>query len=63
MGMFQWLVFVAIAATLFSLASGIFSMVNDGEVRHNDSAQWMNWRVGCQALAAALVLLAIYGAQ
>lgn len=60
MEMFHWFVFVAIAATLFALGSGVFAMVNDGEVNHRDSATWMNWRVAFQGLAVLLVLAAAY---
>lgn len=60
MGMLQLLVLVAIAATIFSLGSGILAMINDGEVRHTDSATWMNWRVAAQGIAVALVIAAAY---
>lgn len=61
MEMFQWFVFAAIAAVLVSLGAGIFAMVNDGHVGHYDSTGWMKWRVGFQAVAAVLVLAAVYG--
>ncbi len=54
------LVIAAMLATLASLASGIASMVNDGEVAHLNSAQWMVRRVGFQAAAFLLILLAIW---
>ena len=57
------LVFAALAATLVSLASGLLSMVADGEIGQNDSAHWMMWRVGFQALAVVLILLALQGAR
>ena len=60
MRMLQWIVFLAIAATLFALGSGVLAMRNDGEVNHRDSATWMNWRVAFQGLAVALVLAAAY---
>ena len=60
MNMLQLLVLVAIAATIFSLGSGVLAMMRDGEVRHNDSATWMNWRVAAQGIAVALVLAAAY---
>lgn len=60
MNMLHLLVLVAIAATLFSLGSGVLAMIRDGEVRHADSATWMNWRVASQGIAVALVIAAAY---
>jgi len=57
------LVLLAAFATVASLASGITSMAYDGEVAHRSSAQWMMWRVGSQALAFVLILLALSGWQ
>jgi len=54
------LVFVAVLATLVSLASGIASMAYDGEVGHRSSAQWMVWRVVFQATAFLIILLALF---
>ena len=58
----HWLVYVAIAATIFSLGSGIVSMVLDGD-EGEDSVTWMGWRVGWQAVAVALVVMAAYGVR
>jgi phosphatidylglycerophosphate synthase len=63
MNMFTWMVFAAVALTLLSLATGILAMLKDGEVGHYESAHWMNWRVGFQALAAAMVLMAMNAPQ
>lgn len=57
------LVLTAVVAVIVSLASGVLSMVRDGEVGHYGSAQWMGWRVGFQALAFVLILLALQGAH
>jgi hypothetical protein len=54
------LVFAAVLATIVSLVSGITAMAYDGEVGHQSSAKWMNWRVGFQALALLAVVLAIF---
>ncbi|OGA53568.1 MAG: hypothetical protein A3G24_24310 [Betaproteobacteria bacterium RIFCSPLOWO2_12_FULL_62_13] len=56
------LVIMAMLATMVCLASGIASMVTDGEVAHLNSAQWMVRRVGFQAAAFLLILLGIWGA-
>jgi hypothetical protein len=61
MNMFTWMVFAALAATFISLALGIVSMISNGEVGHYESAHWMNWRVGFQAVAVVMVLMAIQG--
>ena len=53
------LILVAVGAAVFSLAAGISAMAHDGVVAHNDSAHWMVWRVVFQAVALALILLAI----
>ncbi len=52
-------VMLAVAATVIALTSGIISMVVDHEIGHNDSLAWMKWRVGAQAVAFVLVLLAL----
>jgi len=54
------LVFVAALAVLASLASGVASMVRDGEIGHQTSAQWMVWRVAFQAAAIAVILFALF---
>lgn len=53
------MVFIAMFATVTALASGIASMAYDGEVGHRTSAQWMNWRVGLQAVTFLIILLAL----
>ncbi len=52
-------IMIAVAATVVSLASGIFSMVADHEIGHKNSLDWMKWRVGAQAVAFVLILLAL----
>lgn len=54
------LVFMAVLATLASLASGIAAMAHGGEIGHQSSAQWMVWRVLFQAAAFLIVLLALF---
>lgn len=63
MNMFTVMVFIAVALTIGTLVTGIASMVKDHEVAHYESAQWMNWRVGLQALAVLMVLMAINASQ
>jgi len=63
MNMLTWFVFAAMIATVVSLGSGLIAMVTDGEVRHYGSAHWMSWRVGFQAAAVALILLALLGTR
>ena len=53
------LVFLAALGTIAALASGIAAMAWDGEVGHKNSVQWMTWRVGCQAAAFLIILLAL----
>ncbi len=59
MDMFTIVIFLAVAAVIVSLGSGILSMLVNHEVAHLDSAQWMGWRVAFQSIAIVLVLLAI----
>lgn len=61
MTMFTLLVMLAAAATLVTLASGVASMANHGEIAHRTSEQWMIWRVVCQGAAVLLILAAILG--
>jgi hypothetical protein len=53
------LIFLALAATVFSLTSGISAMAAHGEVQHRTSNQWMFRRVGFQALAVVLLIVAM----
>jgi uncharacterized BrkB/YihY/UPF0761 family membrane protein len=59
MDMLTIFVFLAVAAVVVSLASGIISMVVDHEIAHVDSAHWMAWRVGLQGLAVVLLFMAL----
>jgi hypothetical protein len=53
------LVAAAFVATLVAFAFGIASMVYDAEAGHGTSVQWMGRRVGFQALAVLLILIAL----
>ena len=59
MSMMTAFVLAAMIATIGSLVAGITSMATNGEVGHFRSEQWMGWRVGFQALALALIVLAL----
>jgi uncharacterized BrkB/YihY/UPF0761 family membrane protein len=59
MNMLTIFVFLAVAAVIVALASGIISMAVNHEVGHVDSAHWMAWRVGLQALAVVLLFMAL----
>ena len=59
MSMMTALILAAMVATIASLVAGITSMATDSEVGRLRSAQWMNWRVGFQALALLLIILAL----
>jgi hypothetical protein len=50
---------VALLATIYSLVLGVSSMVKGGEVGHHTSQQWMIFRVGFQALAVVLLIIAM----
>jgi len=59
MNMMTALILAALFATVGSLVAGITSMATNGEVGHLRSEQWMGWRVGFQALALLLIVLAL----
>ena len=59
MSILTLLVLLATAATVVSLVSGISSMAYGGEIGHRNSAQWMVLRVGFQALALLLIVIAL----
>lgn len=59
MDMLTIFILLAVAAVVVSLASGIISMAVDHEIAHIDSAHWMAWRVGLQAVAVVLVFMAL----
>lgn len=50
---------LAMAATVYSLVCGVSSMVSGKEVLHHSSEQWMMRRIGFQALALVLLMLAV----
>lgn len=59
MCMMTALVLAALFATIGSLIAGITSMATDSEVGRASSLQWMARRVGFQALALLLIVLAL----
>ncbi|MFO1286951.1 MAG: twin transmembrane helix small protein [Rubrivivax sp.] len=59
MSLMTILVLLALAATVYSLISGISAMATRGEVGHHNSDEWMFRRVGFQALAVALLVIAM----
>ncbi|MFO1296190.1 MAG: twin transmembrane helix small protein [Rubrivivax sp.] len=59
MSLMTILVLLALAATVYSLISGISAMAMRGEVGHHNSDEWMFRRVGFQALAVALLVIAM----
>jgi len=59
MNMMTALILAALFATVGSLVAGITSMATNGEVGHLRSEQWMGRRVGFQALALLLIVLAL----
>ena len=59
MNMMTALILAALFATIGSLVAGITSMATNGEVGHLRSEQWMGRRVGFQALALLLIVLAL----
>jgi hypothetical protein len=61
MNMLTLFIVIAAAAAVYSLASGIYAMSHDVQAGHRSSAEWMTWRVGFQAAAIVLILLAMLG--
>ncbi len=59
MSMMTALVLAALFATVGSLVAGISSMATDGKVGQRNSLQWMVRRVGFQALALLLIVIAL----
>jgi hypothetical protein len=59
MNLSTMLVLAALAATVWSLASGIGSMAVKGEVLHLSSMQWMFVRVALQAVALLMIVGAL----
>ena len=60
MDLITMFVIVTMLAAVGALASGVSAMATGGEVGHWTSIQWMTWRVGLQAVAFLLTLLALY---
>jgi hypothetical protein len=59
MSIFPLLATLAALAAVFALVSGISSMVAHGEIGHLGSTQWMFRRVGFQAAAIVIVIVAL----
>lgn len=59
MNMMTAFVLAAMLATVGSLVGGISSMATDSKVGHLSSVEWMGARVGFQALALLLIVLAL----
>jgi hypothetical protein len=59
MNMLTLLLAVAVLGVIGSLGMGITAMARHGEAGHHTSAQWMTARVLFQALALALVVVAL----
>ncbi len=59
MNIMTFFIVLAAACVLGSLVMGIAAMANHGSVAHHSSDQWMTARVGFQALALALILVAL----
>ena len=59
MNIMTFFIVLAASCVLGSLVLGIAAMVNHGNVGHRSSDQWMSARVGFQALALALILIAL----
>ncbi len=60
MSMMMLLIIAAMLCVVGSLGFGMAAMVNHAEVGHRTSSQWMTMRVTFQAVAVALVLLALW---
>lgn len=54
---------LALAATVISLIFGVSTMATGHQIRHHTGEQWMFLRIGFQAVAVILVLLAILASQ
>lgn len=63
MQLFTLFVFIALFATVVSLALGVISMMRGGEFDQAHSTQYMGARVGFQALTLVLLMLALYFAE
>jgi len=60
MSIMMVLIIAAALCAVASLVLGIAAMTSHGQVAHRTSSQWMTMRVTFQAIAIALVLLAIW---
>jgi hypothetical protein len=56
------LILLALAGVVASLVSGVATMAHHGPIGHHSGEDWMFRRVGFQALALALILLALLSA-
>lgn len=51
---------VAELVTLSALVSGVAAITSVGDLGHWSSIQWTTWRVGLQAVAFLLTMLALF---
>jgi hypothetical protein len=54
------LILMAILGTLVSLVLGVSTMATGHEIAHHSAEDWMSLRVGFQAGAVLLLLLALF---
>ena len=55
-----WIILLALLATLVALGTGLGSMVRGGVFDARHSTQFMFARIGAQAIALVLLLVAMY---
>lgn len=60
MNVLTLLILLAAAATVVSLASGIFAMGKGGDVAHHNSTEWMVSRLVFQGIALLLMVIALF---
>ncbi len=60
MSVMTFLIVAALSCVVASLGLGVTAMVRNGVVAHRTSEQWMTMRVAFQALAVALIILALW---
>ncbi len=63
MSLLSIMIILALLATVAALGAGVVSMVRGGEYDRQHGTQLMFARVGCQGVALALMLVALYVAN
>lgn len=63
MSLLNILILLALVATLIALGAGVVSMMRGGEYDRQHGTQLMFARVGFQAIAFALLILALFAAN